>query len=371
VRGWIIVFALVCMPTVGAQNSQPLPEPQELPSCGFGKPTLFAHLPHGIENLAFDGHGSLFLTTFAGRLYRAWPNGTFHVVYQETSRPAANGPNDPSSLMGIDFASDGSLFVSQGLAITGDAQGRVLRFPVPGEPTFEVYAKGFEGVNGLAVAPDGDVFVVHGFRNQVWRITDQDRWTLWAQVTGANGVVLSPDGKRLVFSQVTDAASRIVSLSLTDPADRRTEFFFNKGPSEEDPKAFDPTRPIHLKGVDDLEVLADGRIFGSAHLRGQVVMGDPSQNRACIAMEGLKPDPTSVRLALGFGDWDGRLFSTDSSGDIWALDVGVGPAPAERDAATTSPTGSSEPAPGLPLFAGLVFLAGVVAWRRKRGGRRG
>lgn len=370
----VALLVLLALPVAAAQETTALPEPRESPACeGAGEAVLFAKATEtGFENLAFDGAGNLFLTGFGSGLWRAWPNGTLAFVAADPREPDPPGFDDPNAFMGVDVGPDGALYVSVGLSVAAPVAGRVLRFPVPGEPAFEAYAVGLPGANGLAVTPDGVVYVVHGFRDEVWRVPAAGAVELWTRVLTGNGLVEHPDGERLVFGQVADGTNRALAVRLDDPAVRETLVTFNAGPSGEDPGAADPSKPVHAKGVDDLVVASDGRVYAAAHLRLQVLRGDPATGEACVLLgeaAGRGPQagpPTSARIARGFGAWDGWLFATNAAGEIWAVDIGDRPpaaaAPEEDDGAVT-------PAAGFAFVALAAALAAVVASGRRRGER--
>lgn len=327
-RACLLLIALAAAASGAvAQQTAAVPEPQEAPPCDdVPPPVLFADVDAALENLAFDGQGNLFLTGFGRGLFRAWPNGTIaHVVADERAADAPP-PNGPNAFMGVDVGPDGALYVSQGLSITAPVAARVLRFPVAGEPAFEVYAEGMDGANGLAVTPDGVVYVVHGFRDEVWRIPAKGQLELWTRLPGANGLVEHPDGKRLVTVPVPDTSNTVTAVTLDDPQRREALFQFNVGASALAPGAPALARPVMTKGIDDLVVADDGRVYASAHLRLQVLRGDPSSGEMCVLIDFTQRsteggEPTSVRIARGFGEWDGWLFSTDNFGEIWAVDI--------------------------------------------------
>lgn len=352
-----VALALFLVPLAAAQTTLPVPEPNELPDCGLSEPILFAKADASFENLAFDGVGSLWLTAFEQGLWRASPNGTVEFVARDEEAPAATGLDDPGAFMGIDVGPDGALYVAEGLSIAQPVPARVLRFPTPGAPEFEVYAEGMDGVNGLAVTPDGVVYVAHGFRDELWRIPAKGEVEAWTQVVTVNGVVEHPDGERLVVAQVAAEGTPATAIRFDDPASREVLVRFN------------PTGgPVHLKGVDDLVVAPDGVVYGSAHLRDQVLRGDPASGEVCVAMDftrlaesGVGENlPTSVRIARGFGEWDGKLFSIDAAGEIWVQDIGL------AGAEVPTPGGTEDPrATAVPGAFPLISVALAALWGRR------
>ncbi|HVM45883.1 MAG TPA: hypothetical protein VM582_08110 [Candidatus Thermoplasmatota archaeon] len=361
-----LLALLLLIPLAAAQQTAVVPEPQEAPPCDdVPEPVLFADLDTAVENLAFDGQGNLFLTAFADGLFRAWPDGTVAHVAKDDRPAQASGQN---SFMGVDVGPDGALYVSEGVSIGTPVAARVLRFPVPGEPAFEVYAEGMDGANGLAVTPDGVVFVVHGFRDEVWRIPEEGRVELWTRVPGANGLVAHPDGERLVTVPLADASNTVTAIPLADPERREALFSFNVGTSPLAPGAPGLARPVMTKGVDDLVVAEDGRIYAAAHLRLQVLRGDPSSGQMCILLDFRQRsaeggEPTSVRIARGFGPWDGWLFSTDNFGEVWAVDIrDAGREGVDGREGARAQEGRATP---LGLLAPVALLAAAVYGARR------
>lgn len=379
-RGPLVVWLLVVLPPAVAQQTAMLPEPREYPDCDLPEPRLFIELAESIENLAFDGKGSLFLTTYQGLLYRAFPDGTAHVVWAETERATVTPGVQPESLTGLAVGPQGALFVAQGHSVPSAAvNGRVLRFPEPGGPAFDVYAEGFPSTNGMAADAAGNLYLAHGFRDEIWRIAPGGAWTLWTRLPGANGLVLHPDGAHLVVGTVSDPAQPVTSLALADPQDRQVLFRWNIGPSPDDPGSGDTAKPVHDKGLDDLVVALDGRLYVSAHLRWQVLRGDPATGEGCVAIDytelrDVPPgftggEPTSVRIAEGFGDWDGFLFSTDAAGQVWVLDIRPAPptGAAADDDAPAAQDGDGRTVGGTPwlLAMAAVALGAILATARR------
>ncbi len=367
----LLLFLLAAAISANAQQTAVVPEPRELPDCSTPDPVLFATLPNGIENLAFDGNGTLFLTAFQAGLYQAFPNGTVEFITKDDRPiPPDTSPIDgPNNFMGVDLGPDGALYVSEGMGIVGPVDARVLRFPVPGQPEFEVYASGFEGANGLAVTPDGVVYLVNGFRTELWRITGPGQWTKHADFVTGNGLVEHPDG-RLVMSIVGDPADAVVAFNASTPDKRETLFRFNAGPSGvAGPAGVQTSGAVMTKGVDDLAVLDDGRIVASAHLRLQFLLGTPATGEACVLMNGARAEPTSARVAKGFGEWDGFVFLTDNAGDIHAVDLRPqAPLPPPPSASPPGEQAPGKDSPGAGTVTAAIALAAVACFGRRRNG---
>lgn len=339
-RGLLVLsalgMALIPFPGLEAQELLILPEPFEYPPCDVPAPVLFAQLDTMLENLEFDGNGTLFVTAFADGLFRLDVNKTVeHVAVSDRTR--AGSEVEPfqisTAFMGVAVGADGALYVAEGHGIGLEVDGRVLRFPVPGEGEYEVFADGFPNTNGLAADRDGNLYLAHGFRDELWKIGPDGEWELWTRVPDVvNGIVEHPDGERLVIAPVGDASDSVFAIPLDRPDQRELLFRFRGGPSMSGDLAPDPMRPMVNDGIDDLGMTLDGRILASGHATGQFLMGDPATGEACILLDGARGEPSSIREARGFGEWDGWAFTTDFSGDVWAIDVRTGDTDAQAEA---------------------------------------
>jgi hypothetical protein len=358
----IPLLALLCVGGAAAQiipGYDRLPDPNEYGPCEGIEAMLFATLPSGLENLHFLD-GSLYLTAFGEGLYRAWPNGTFDLVLSEPQPSSATPLGGPRFMMGL-ASHGGDLFVAQGQSVVEPVPARILRFDEPGSPEYSVFADGFDGVNGMVADGQGNLYVAHGFREGLYKVTPNGQWSLWLDLPTVNGVDLHPSGDRIVVAQVADTGSHVVAVSLADPQQREVMFQFN---AVDAAAGADPGKALVAKLVDDLTVHPDGRVFVASHERLQTLMGDPASDQACILKGDHGASPTSVRLASGFGDWDGWLFSTDGAGEVWAFDV-------RPDAEKTTPppgdAGSDRTRKSTPLGPAIVpvALALAVAWTRR------
>lgn len=359
---------LLLLPATAAID---VPEPFEYPPCDTPEPVLFAQLETMLENLEFDGNGNLFVTAFAEGLFRLDANGTVdHVAISERTR--AETEVEPfqisTAFMGVAMGTDGALYVAEGHGIGAPIEGRILRFADPGEPGFEVYAEGFPNTNGLASDQEGNLYLAHGFRDELWKIRPDGDWDVWTSVPNVvNGIVEHPDGDHLVIAPLGDPAGMVYAVPLDRPDAREPLFRFNGGPSTSGAMVPDPTRPLADKGIDDLGMAPDGRILISGHNTGQFLMGDPETEAACILLEDARGEPSSIRVANGFGDLDGWAFTTDFSGDIWAIDIRAGDAgPSGKDDPDPDDV---DPRPTPAVAPALVGVALALLLTRARGAR--
>lgn len=168
---------------------------------------------------------------------------------------------------------------------------------------------------------------------------------------------------------LNDPSKTAIAISLADPSARTALVSFNVGTSPESPGAPALARPVLTKGIDDLVVADDGRVYGAAHLRLQVLRGDPTSGDVCVVLDFTERgtsggEPTSARIAQGFGEWDGWLFTTDNAGEIWAVDIRSEEARlGERGAADVGEGDRATPAPSALVALAIVAVARYAARR--------
>lgn len=367
-----VLAALVLVAMIGgamAQDTSVLPEPFEFPPCQIPEPLRFAQLGVMIENLEFDGNGSLYVTAFEEGLYRLFPDGTAeHIGKSDRPRdPTEDELTGSNRFMGVAYGPDEAVYVAEGMATSRPVDARILRYIDLDNGTFEVFANGFEGANGLAVDDEGNLYLAHGFNEKLWKIQPDGSWAVWTEVPDVvNGVVEHPDGERLVIAPLGDPSNTVLAIPFDEPDAREVLFRFNAPPSPSGMRAPAVGQPLFTKGIDDLAVAPDGRVLISAHMRMQFAMGDPATGEACILLDGTRGEPSSIRVSKGFGDWEGWAFGIDFSGDVWAFDIRTGngtngtsaPADAEEEASAVYGT------PGPPVVALVFAMCAFIVWRR-------
>lgn len=282
-------------------------QPLSHPSCPGQTPILFAQWETQLENLAFDGAGHLYVSDLGGdRLLRATPDGALEVV--------APVPG----MHGLAFGPDGLLYVGG----TVDGGPGVLRFTSLEPPVMEPVASGLLAANGMAFDGLGNLFVSNpGLGTSAPYLVrlpagGMASWTAWSDDYGVNGLALDPATQRLYAAVTADQSSPILSISTSDPADVRVVAELTLGAASLQPGVHAPSGPAHAlvpKGLDDLTLAPDGKLYAAAHVSGELMRIDPATGEACSHVN-LFEEPTSVRVARGFGAWDGHLFVTDMGG---------------------------------------------------------
>jgi sugar lactone lactonase YvrE len=284
------------------------------PCLGAPDPVLFASWESQLENLAFDGAGSVYVSDSGrDRLLRFTPDGGATVLLQT------------AGLIGLVFDPGGRLYIGAAMdAATGGAgPWQVWRFDDTDSPEHVIYAEGLPSSNGMAFDPAGNLYVSNPLGTRPPYLvkippsaTLPAPWSEWWTGYGPNGLVPDAANGSLLAAISGDGSSPIVRLPFADPSQATIVADLSFGfatlqPGVHEPS--DPTLPLLPKGLDDLTLGPDGRIYLAAHLTGEILRVDPTDGSACVLASGLR-EPTSVRFAHGFGGYEGDLFITINGG---------------------------------------------------------
>ena len=337
---------LAFVPSLAGQATQdPCPEAPT--------PELFAAWDSSLENLAFDGHGHLYLSD-AGRdrLVRFTPDGKSEVALEGVGNGLVWGPDE-------------RLYVAKA---EGDAWD-ILRSVDANATAFGTYATGLPAYNGMAFDAVGNLYVSDDNIAPPETPPDLVRvpagggsWEPWTDVYGPDGLALDPGLNALYTVVPADQSSPVLLLSTTDRSATQVVAYLSFGVATLAPGAHppqgDPAYP-EPKGLDDLTLGPDGLLYIAAHLSGELIRLDPDTAEACILASGLE-EPSSVRVAHGFGAHGGKLFVTTfggtgvtglaanqagmpQAGKVWMLDVGFVEEPVSGT--VTAPETSTETGP--------------------------
>jgi len=282
----LLSLAVAVVPAVPAGS-----DPVTQPACPGDHPTRDFVTGKGVlENLLFDGRGSLYVTG-SSMLRRYDRHGNEEVLVEGASLGGlAIGPD---RALYVGFGNDGGNSVRQAGA---SAVWRVTRI----KPfTYTVYAEGFDMANGMTFDRRGNLYVSDEYYSP-------------------NGLVIDPSGRYLDAALTFDQRSPIARFPLADPsrASILTSLTFGLAtlePGVED--ASDSESPLVPKGLDDMTRDAKGRLYVTANGSGEVIRFDPRSGEACVLATGLR-NPSSVRFAKGFGADDGKLYVTQFGGAI-------------------------------------------------------
>jgi sugar lactone lactonase YvrE len=251
-----------------------------------------------LENLAFDGRGSITLSALAqGRILRLSRDGSV------------------STLVDSAFAPGGQALRGRFLYFnTGDtvgpqaANGTVDRLDlVTGRRS--TWARDLAMPNGLVLLRNGDAIVSggQGFGRKLTRVPARDPAhprRRWAKIDGGNGLAVDPTGRWLYVSRTLSADGEIVRVSIAHP--RRTRVVARLGGGAlPDDMAIDRRGILYVAG------------FGS----GKLYRVNPRRHSSCAIASGLA-QPTSARF--GGPGWNRRhLYVTDAQGHLSELAPGI------------------------------------------------
>lgn len=299
----LLAMALLAAPAPSAAS------PVSHPPCGDpAVVSVFASGQGVLENLLFDGAGRL-LVSGDGALWSYAPNGSRTQV-----APGVGG--------GLALGRDGLLYAGALNSAAESAlrthRASVWRFTSLAPAEHEVHATGFDMANGLAFDAAGNLYVSNDLGDAIVRVAPEGTWAPWAEVYSANGLVVDDAAGVLYAATTFDQSSRIYAVSLADPSDVRLVAELSVGaltlrPGAHVPSALDA--PVVPKGLDDMTMGADGRLYVAANLAGEVLRVDPASGSACVLVSGLQ-NPSSLRFARGFGGHDGALFVTGFDGTL-------------------------------------------------------
>lgn len=324
---------------------------------------LFAESETSLENLAFDGRGRLYVTEVgAQRILDFSPDGSVAREIDLDAHGVVWGPDD--RLYAIVAAGDGVYDVRRSI----DA----------GVSAFEVYTTGITTYNGMAFDGDGDLYVSDDSVAPPAQPPDLVRvpagdpmaWEPWTPLYGPNGLAYEAATDSIYTVITADQSSPVLRLSATDRDKVEVVTYLSFGVATLEPGFHDPQGdPLYPgpKGLDDLTLGPDGRLYIVGHLSGELLRVDPATGEACLLASGLE-EPTSVRIARGFGEHGGKLFVTTwggvglsgialgqaeqhPAGKVWMFDVGFVEEPIGD---VSAPTTSTSTGPEL-LFDDGVF----------------
>lgn len=201
----------------------------------------------------------------------------------------------------------------------------------PAQPELRVLASGAEisGANGMALSPGGDLVVASVIGNEIRWLNPRSGRTLRSEVIdGPDDVAFSPDGALYWTSILTgevagiDAEGNRVSAGnlgagvnpITFSDDGRlfvSQCFFGSHLFEVDPKGEEPARVIRDDlgpgcGLNGMDWGPDGRLYGPRWFHGEVVSVDVESGEMRVEIEGL-----GVPAAVKF-DSNGALHVLDT-----------------------------------------------------------
>lgn len=257
-----------------------------------------------LENLAFDGRGSLLLseTSFLGpgNIRSLAPDGSSGIVVPNVSSPGGLAVENDT----LYFATGNG--TASGLFDIHDGSVQTLDL---GSGETATAARGLVMPNGLAVLDDGDLVVTRnlGATTGITRIAvgDPDSAEIVRTDLGtANGIAY--DGDTLY---VADTFEPDLSISVLDAHDLGGDV--GRIPVD----GFGP-----FTASDDMTVGPDGHIYLAQNLAGRVLRIDPDTGGSCVIGSGM-PLTTSVEFG-GEGFDPDSLYATSFDGTVRQLTPG-------------------------------------------------
>jgi sugar lactone lactonase YvrE len=251
-----------------------------------------------LENLAFDGRGSITLSALAqSRILRLSRGGRLSTAVDSVIGPGGQ-------------ALRGSFLYFN----TGDTGGQLAKHGTVDRVNLRTgrrstWARGLAMPNGLVLLPDGDAIVSggQGFGRQLTRVPARNPShprRHWAKIDGGNGLAVAPGGRWLYVARTLSADGEIDRVEIAHPRRIRVVARLGAGALPDD-MAIDRHGILYVAG------------FGS----GNIYRVDPRRHTSCAIASSLM-NPTSARF--GGAGWNRRhLYVTDAQGHLSELVPGI------------------------------------------------
>ncbi|HEV3343678.1 MAG TPA: SMP-30/gluconolactonase/LRE family protein [Pirellulales bacterium] len=192
------LFVLTVFVHVAAQTAEPK-DPAPLPAPSGVKPTMYCTGFAFAEGPAVDRDGNLYVVNYRqwGTIGKITREGAASILVDLRKALPADGDKLPSC-NGLKIDDDGNLIGAE----TGTSQ--IVHISRDGQKV-EVLAREVDGVrlnglNDVALDPQGNIYFANSGQRNVYRINKRDGSIdrLNPEPIGSNGIGLTPDGKHLV-----------------------------------------------------------------------------------------------------------------------------------------------------------------------------
>jgi sugar lactone lactonase YvrE len=252
-----------------------------------------------LENLAFDGRGGLLLSaTSNNAIERLTPDGRVTTLV-----PGVNAPGGLAVRGRTLFFNTGDAAAS---GVLGRADGTLERFDLD-RGVRSLVASGLTMPNGLAFLPDGSAVTSRdlGSGTGITRVTgDGAVQTDWAALDDTNGMAVDPTGTWLYADETFTLQSAVRRVSIADP--HRIEVVAELG-------------GVGVpKGLDDLTIDRQGRLYLAANAAGEVIRLDPRTGASCVLASGMQ-NTSAVKFGRGPGWSSDHLYVTGFDGAVREL----------------------------------------------------
>lgn len=271
-------------------------------SCPTWTKTTVAKGYNSLENLAFDGSGSMLLSESgaggaAGALRSLSAAGVKSTVVAEVAGPGGIVVEGRTA-----YFNSGDGLMS---GLFGIADGKINKVDLD-TGVVSTVATGLVMPNGLTRLPGGDFVVSRDLgKGSMMRVSAAGVATPFAPaVTSTNGMAVDVTRNQFYVDSTFNLTTEISVIDLGDTtAAPRTIQIPGIGP---------------LNAADDLTLGADGNLYVALNLAGSVVRVNPDTGAQCTIAKGL-PFVSSVRFGAGPG-WDpASLYTTAFSGAVTKL----------------------------------------------------
>ncbi|WP_450104198.1 SMP-30/gluconolactonase/LRE family protein [Rhodococcus triatomae] len=276
--------------------------PANPPACVPWKVSTVADGFGVLENLAFDGDGTMLLS-------ESIPFGDGAIRTLTPSGEAGTLVSDVQSPGGIVVDGDRVVFTTGNnvmAGLWGSANGTVDAVDRDGG-NHTTLTEGLSMPNGLALLDGGDLLVTHAFGDEpgLTRIPASDPTsaaTVRTDVGSANGLFSTPTS--VYVGNTVDRSTEVHVLDAGDLTGEVTTLTLPGGGA--------------ANAGDDLTVDADGLVYIALNGAGKVVRVDPATGDTCEIATDL-PMTSSVRFGSGTG-WDSTsLYATSFAGTVHRL----------------------------------------------------
>ncbi|HET6154002.1 MAG TPA: SMP-30/gluconolactonase/LRE family protein [Marmoricola sp.] len=278
-----------------------MPAPAGAIACAAWTKTPLASGYPTLENLAFDGHGSMLLSadpaTGNGALLRLSATGLKTTVVPKINAPGGLVVDGRSV-----YVNTGNSLVSGAFA---KADGTLAKVDLD-TGVVSTLATGLVMPNGLIRLPGGDFVVSRDLgKGPMTRITAAGAKSAFEPVaTSTNGMAVDAARRRFYVDSTFNLKTVISVFDLADPAAApRTITVPGLGPAN---------------SADDLTLGPDGFLYVALNVAGKVIRIDPDSGAQCTIARGI-PFVSSVRFGAGPG-WDtSSLYATSFRGTVTRL----------------------------------------------------
>lgn len=255
-----------------------------------------------LENLAFDGAGSMLLSEGSAFGMPGGLRGLSATGVKSTVVPNVTSPG------GIVVDGRAVYFNSgDGLAsgLFNIPDGKINKVDLDTGIVTTV-ATGLVMPNGLTRLANGDFVVSRDLgKGSMMRVTPAGVATPFAPAaTSTNGMAVDAARNQFYVDSTFDLTTVINVIDLDDPSAK--------------PRAIQIPGLGPLNAADDLTLGADGNIYVALNVAGSVVRVNPDTGAQCTVVKGL-PFISSVRFGVGPG-WDPQsLYATSFTGTVTRL----------------------------------------------------